>query len=126
MKMFVKFGVPFLMLCLASCTKKYTYVETVKQPGLFGGYEIEEKTEVIRAANDSTAFVEAFRRYCISLHVYRYMNEIAEGLNAVPVDFVLYNRKGELVLPVVSLETLNAVADSVFSIPIGETDSEEE
>ena len=120
MKTLVTFGALFLMVGLASCVKmkEYTYVETVRRPLLLGGGEVEKEAEIIRAPDDSTAFVQAFEQYCIALHVYDCMDERFAGVRDEPVSFALYNGKGEVVRPEVSLETLDSMRNHIFSLPV--------
>lgn len=120
MKTLVTFGALFLMVGLASCVKmkEYTYVETVRRPLLLGGGEVEKEAEIIRAPDDSTAFVQAFEQYCIALHVYDCMDERFAGVRDEPVSLALYNGKGEVVRPEVSLETLDSMRNHIFSLPV--------
>ena len=77
--------------------KKYTYVEKLREPSLFGSFSIKEKEEVvIEAESDSAAYLEAYKKFCISQKVYYDMKkkEMAEYLG-VPVSFKLYNENGE-------------------------------
>ena len=65
-----------IILFITSCTeKKYSYVEVVKEKDLFEKSFIEKELEPedIFAINDSTAYIEAYRKYCISERVYNQM-----------------------------------------------------
>lgn len=92
----------FVTLLLNSCTngsmvKEYKYVESCEETS-FGRKEIVNKdTVIIEAASDSAAYLEAFRRFCISESVYHQM--LKEGHNEAysskPLDFSLYDSNGK-------------------------------
>jgi len=79
----------------ASCQKKYTYVEKVREASVFGCSSEKDKDEtVIVAASDSAAYLEAFQNFCISKKVYQDM--LVRGMKdvSVPLSFKLYNEQG--------------------------------
>jgi hypothetical protein len=87
-----------LLFFLTSCDRKksYKYVEIVDEEGLFGGTTTKEKDpETIKAASDSTAYLEAYQSFCISLKVNRDMKQSFGTVYSTPKDFKLYNDKGD-------------------------------
>lgn len=78
--------------------RDYTYVETVKEPDLWGGgYSIEEEDpQTITAPTDSAAYIKAYRSFCISEKIYKdmYKRGMSEYLD-IPQSFQLFNDKGE-------------------------------
>lgn len=62
-----KFNILFFLvalLSLTSCDKSYKYVEKVSEESIFGGTDTKEKDEVIiKAKNDSTAYLEAYKKF---------------------------------------------------------------
>lgn len=94
MKSFLLF-ITTLML-LTACEKKYKYVETVKEQSILRGSSIQEKAPIIiSASSDSSAYLEAFTKYCISQKVYNNMRKegLADYLD-VPIGFKLYDEDG--------------------------------
>ena len=78
-----------LMLCmiLASCGKKYK----IKYVGIDEG---DNKEEEIRAANDTLAYIEAYRNFCIAKKVEKDMIEEFGGKEEIK-EFRLYKENGE-------------------------------
>lgn len=58
-----------ISIILFSCKKNYKYIEKVEKQGLLGGTEREEKEEEFKAENDTTAYLEAFKKFIISQKV---------------------------------------------------------
>lgn len=84
----------FVLLVTTACTKRYTYVEIVRKHQLYGGTRVAAKEEiVIRAKSDTTAYLEAYEKYCISLAVYYGMKERygMSDLLDCPIGFRLYD-----------------------------------
>lgn len=56
---------------------EYSYVETVLEPSIYGGSIFEKKKDpvVIKAKNDTLAYLEAYNKFTISQKVYRDMSE---------------------------------------------------
>jgi hypothetical protein len=82
---------------LISCNNKksYKYVEIVNEEGILGGTTTKEKeTKEIKAATDSAAYLEAYRKFCISLKVNRDMKQSLGTVYSTPKDFKLYNEEG--------------------------------
>lgn len=105
-----------LLVCIFSaCNEKYTYVETIKEKELIGeNYSTKEKEDIIMAPNDSTAFIEAYKKFCISTKVYNMMKEKgASEFTSIPVKFVLYNKDKEIISPNINEETLSNIR-SIF------------
>lgn len=81
-------GILFIAIFIISCDNKkdYRYVEVGAKTTL-GNAKTTEK--IIKAINDSSAYLEAYREFCVSLKATK-----AVGLTA-PTEFKLYNDKGE-------------------------------
>lgn len=86
-----------LSACNMQVKKNYKYVERVREQSVLGGSSIKEKEEkTISASSDSAAYLEAYKKYCISLKVYNDMRK--EGMGQyidIPIGFKLYNSDGE-------------------------------
>lgn len=84
------------ILFLQSCSKNYTYVEEYMEKGLLGGSSTQTKEETFLAKTDSAAYMEAFRKYAISMKVYNDLRKQGMGeYLKVPLRFILLNNKGE-------------------------------
>ena len=83
--------------CNMQVKKNYKYVESVREQSVLGGSSIKEKEKkTISASSDSAAYLEAYKKYCISLKVYNDMRK--EGMGQyldIPIGFKLYNSDGE-------------------------------
>ncbi len=81
----------------SGCQKKYQYVEEVIEHSVLGGIkESTKEPENIKAANDTIAYINAYRKYCISQSVYQRMaNEGYGEYLDIPIGFKLYNSDGE-------------------------------
>lgn len=85
-----------ILFFLTSCDKSYKYVEKVSEESIFGGTDIKEKDEIIiKAKNDSTAYLEAFKKFCISVKVNKDMAQSMGKTYSIPLSFKLLNDKGE-------------------------------
>lgn len=85
-----------LMTFLISCDKSYRYVEKVSEESILGGTDIKEKNEeTIKAKDDSTAYLEAFKKFCISIKVNKDMAQSMGKTYSTPLSFNLFNDKGE-------------------------------
>ena len=85
-----------VLMLLTACNKKYRYVEIVREQSVLGGSsEIEKDEATISASSDSTAYIEAFSKFCISQKVYSDMRkkDMADNLD-IPIGFKLYNSEG--------------------------------
>lgn len=87
-------GLFFILGLLTSCDKSYKYVEKVKEESILGGSEIKEKEEkIIKAKDDSTAYLDAFRKFCISVKVNKDMAQSIGKTYYTPLSFKLLNEK---------------------------------
>jgi len=85
-----------LGILLTSCDKSYKYIEKVSEESIFGGTDIKEKDEkIIKAKNDSTAYLDAFKTFCISVKVNKDMVQSLGNATSTPLSFKLLNDKGE-------------------------------
>ncbi|MCA1918683.1 MAG: hypothetical protein LDL38_04725 [Flavobacterium piscis] len=85
-----------LITFLTSCNKSYKYVEKVSEESILGGTDIKEKDEeIIKAKDDSTAYLEAFKKFCISVKVNKDMAQSMGKTYSTPLSFKLLNDKGE-------------------------------
>ena len=79
-----------------SCNKTYNYIEIVNEESIFGGSDIKEKDpKIIKAKNDSAAYLSAYQTFCISQKVSKDMQEAMGIIHSVPLRFKLINDKGE-------------------------------
>lgn len=85
-----------ITILFSSCDNKYKYVETVNEESVLGGTDIKEKEpEIIKAPDDSSAYLEAFQKFCISVKVNKDMKASLGKTYSTPVDFKLYNDKDQ-------------------------------
>ncbi|WP_259017117.1 hypothetical protein [Emticicia fluvialis] len=85
-----------LVVLLMSCEKSYKYVEVYRDEGVLGGNEVKEKEpRIIKAKNDSTAYLEAYKIFCISLKVDEDMKKEYGVTYSIPLNFKLYNASDE-------------------------------
>lgn len=85
-----------IFLAFSSCQKKYRYVEEVQEYSVFGGSSVNDEDEkIIMAPTDSAAYLEAYRKFCISQKVYNDL--LVSGISnpTKPLGFKLYNEDGE-------------------------------
>lgn len=84
-----------LTLTTSCSSRKYQYIEVAKEQEILGDTNITEKDpELITAPNDSTAYIQAFRKFYVSIKVFKDMQE-TYGMSAYkPIDFKLINDKG--------------------------------
>ena len=86
-----------LSACNMQIKRNYKYVERVREQSVLGGSSIKDKEEkIISASSDSAAYLEAYKKYCISQKVYNDMRK--EGMGQyldIPIGFKLYNSDGE-------------------------------
>lgn len=84
-----------LMTFFTSCENSYKYVEKVSEESILGGTDIKEKDEeTIKAKDDSTAYLEAFKKFCISVKVNKDMAQSMGKTYSTPLSFKLLNDKG--------------------------------
>ena len=85
-----------LITFLTSCDKSYKYVEKVREESILGGTDIKENdVETIKAKDDSTAYLEAFKKFCISVKVNKDMVQSMGKTYSTPLSFKILNDKGE-------------------------------
>lgn len=89
------------LLFLFSCSKKdnthnYYYIETYEELSLLGDrtYIETSKPDTILAVTDSAAYMEAFRKFTISLKVNSDMLEAYGKVSKKPLSFQLFNELG--------------------------------
>ena len=87
------------LLFMISCNlknKNYKYIEIVEEEGLMGGTERKEKeAKIIEAENDSIAYLEAYKDFCIALKVSSDMKSSVGNSANTPIEFKLLNEKDE-------------------------------
>lgn len=92
-----------LLVSLTSCNKphykQYKYIEIREEENIFGETENkEEKAKSVTAENDSIASIMAFKNYCTNVLVFQEMQKSLKMNVSKPIDFKLFNDKGEEVL----------------------------
>ncbi|MBQ7462484.1 MAG: hypothetical protein IJS63_09605 [Bacteroidaceae bacterium] len=107
--------------CNMKIKRNYKYVERVREQRVLGGSSIKDKEEkVISASSDSAAYLEAYKKYCISLKVYNDMRK--EGMGQyldIPIGFKLYNSDGEDITDIYfesKLAEEDAIESSILAI----------
>lgn len=84
------------LLTLTACENKksYKYVEIVDEESVFGGTDRKEKeAKIIKASSDSSAYLDAFQKFCISIKVNKDMQSSLGKTYSTPRDFKLYDEK---------------------------------
>ena len=92
-----KFLLVVLVVVLASCQqlKEYEYTEIGTRESIFGGTErIENNVEIIRAENDSVAYLKAYRKFTMSEKLSKDMVEVYGDSEFQPTDFRLVDIEG--------------------------------
>lgn len=85
----------FFILIACENKKNYKYVEIVDEESLLGGISRKEKDAIIiKEKNDSSAYLAAFQKFCISIKVNRDMQTSIGKVYSTPKDFELYDDKG--------------------------------
>ena len=110
-----------VIFLLTSCDKSYKYVETVNDVSLFGGTIKKDKDpDIIKAPDDTSAYLEAFQRFCISVKVNKDMNTSLGSTYSTPLNFKLFDDKGQDIVSTVSFENKDKrekeIADKIFSL----------
>lgn len=83
-----------LVFLLISCNsnKTYTYVETIDETKILGR-AISEKADSVFAANDTLAYLEAFKKFCISRKVHADIRAtLGEENTAMPLAFKVFDK----------------------------------
>lgn len=125
-----------LLMLITSCSsnnKKYKYVEIVKSQSIFdGSREIKENEPVeIMAPTDSDAYLDAFRKFCISLSVHEsWVKKGNGGFSSEPLRFALYDENGIDIVPSISFAGKEAkeaeIRKNIMEIDIDEDKSTSE
>jgi hypothetical protein len=105
-----------LITTITSCeqSKKYEYVEIGQKESLFGGTERDEKDAVIiRAKNDSIAFLDAYQKFCISGKMQQDMKEALGFSSTTPTDFKLIDEQGNNVALLINFDRIDSLKNSV-------------
>lgn len=110
-----------LSACNMQTKRNYKYVERVREQSVLGGSSIKDKEEkTISANSDSAAYLEAYKKYCISQKVYNDMRK--EGMGEyldIPVGFKLYNSDGEDITNIIfesKLSEEEAIESSILAM----------
>lgn len=84
-------------ITLTSCLdKQYKYIEVQNEVGVFGTTSrVEKDAVIIKAESDSAAYLDAYERFCISKKVSKDMEESIGRTFTTPIEFKLFNDKGE-------------------------------
>lgn len=84
-----------IIIFLTACNNSYKYVEKVSEESVLFGKEIKEKEEIIiKAKDDSIAYIEAFRKFCISVKINRDVAQSIGKTYSTPLSFKLLNNEG--------------------------------
>jgi len=87
-----------ITVTLVGCDNKktYQYIEVTAEQGVLGGIEEKEKEpKIIKASSDSSAYLDAFQLFSISLKVNKDMKETLGTVYSTPIKFKLLNEEGE-------------------------------
>ena len=110
-----------------SCNRTYKYVETIKEKSLFGN-SYEEKNddpETISAPNDSLAYLEAYKKFYISVKAHLETEKMLGEVFSMPIHFTLYNSKNEEINPYINPETLDEIEKRIMSLGMENHDTQE-
>ncbi|MEA5082083.1 MAG: hypothetical protein VB024_10745 [Dysgonamonadaceae bacterium] len=83
-----------LTLSIISCSKKYQYSEFVKDPMTDSVY-IQDSVQVIKAKNDTLAYLKAYEKYCFSQKRSKDMFDVTAKFGPMPDSFSLVNPQGK-------------------------------
>lgn len=89
------FGIALIAVFFVSCSKKYDYTE-IRIDG--------NKEVVIKAKNDSMAYLEAYKKFCILLYAESKTRESVPGYSSV-IGFKLFDKNGKIVKAPFSVES---------------------
>jgi hypothetical protein len=85
-----------IITLLTSCNKTYKYIEKVGEESTLGGSDTKDKEETtIKAKDDTTAYLEAFKKFCISVKANKDISQSMGKSYSTPLSFKLLNDKGE-------------------------------
>ncbi len=110
------------VLLITSCSQEYSYVEVVLEKGILSGVETKEKDpEIISATNDTIAYLEAYKKFCISVKVNKDMEERYGNTFTTPLEFKLLDKDGNNIVESVSFITKEdkeaEIEKKIFSLP---------
>jgi len=110
------------VLLITSCSQEYSYVEVVLEKGILSGVETKEKDpEIISATNDTLAYLEAYKKFCISVKVNKDMEERSGNTFTTPLEFKLLDKDGNNIVESVSFITKEdkeaEIEKKIFSLP---------
>lgn len=110
-----------VIFVFSSCNKSYKYVEIIKERSILGeSYEQKEKeAKNIIAKNDSIAYLEAYKKFCISLKVSKEMKDAGMEFASIPIRFSLYDDKGKEVKVYVDNKILDEIEKQIASLDGG-------
>lgn len=90
---------------LSSCKKNYKYTEIIDEKTIFGRVkETAKDPEMIKAKNDSLAYLEAYKKFQISLKIAKEMKEASGHIYKFPKDFKIENSEGKSIKYSMSIE----------------------
>ncbi len=96
MKPYSIIAIFILSFFILSCEKKYKYIQIDTEESVLGGVSTQEKeAKIITAANDSIAYLEAYRNFCIAEKVNKDMLGALGKVYSTPLKFKLYNENGQ-------------------------------
>lgn len=106
---------------ILSCSKSYKYIEVVSQKSTYGSSyeESKEGPVVITAKNDSLAYIEAYKKFCIAQKVYNDMSAGGLVYAKKPTDFILLNENGNKIFPFIHTGTLDSIKNEIMSLETG-------
>ena len=109
------------IFAFSSCNKSYKYVEIVKERSILSSSynEKEKEAKNIMAKNDSIAYLEAYKKFCISLKVAKEMKDAGMEFASMPIRFSLYDDKGKEVKVHIDNKTLDEVEKQLTSLGSG-------
>lgn len=101
--------------------KNYKYIAIVEEEGLMGGVQRkEQEAQVIKAENDSVAYLEAYKDFCIALKVSEDMKASHGSSSNTPIEFILLNDRDEDITNSVSFKDKELkekeIKDQIFSM----------
>lgn len=109
-----------LITCLIiSCqkSKEYRYVESGLKENLFGRTVLHvADTIVIKAETDSIAYMEAYKKYCISEKINKDMKESLGTSSTTPTNFKLINENGEDIASTLSFLKMDSLKGDIRSV----------
>ncbi len=105
-----------LTIIISACeqSKNYEYVELGLKESIFGGIEQDEKDAVvIKAKNDSIAYLEAYQKFCISEKVAQDMQEALGSSSTKPTDFKLIDEQGNNIALLINFDGIDSLKNDV-------------